>query len=277
MSFISRGFKGRRRDSDADSDRVPPGQYVTDDFPVLSAGPTPHTPLDQWTFAVVDGDERKQWTWEEFQALPSEEVTSTSTASRAGRSSTRPGRASRSTRCWKKPGRRRPTCSPSATAATRRTCRRRTSPVGRRGSRSCTTGSRSTRSTAAPLACSFRISTSGRARSGSAAWRCAKTTSRASGKPTATTCTATRGASSGTGRLTWQVATVEEVVEETPRVRTIVLDVPDWPGHRAGQHLDVRLTAEDGYRAERVLDCLRSGRAGGDHGRAPGRREVSLT
>ena len=38
---------------------MPPGQYVTDDFPVLSAGPTPHTPLDQWTFAVVSGDERK--------------------------------------------------------------------------------------------------------------------------------------------------------------------------------------------------------------------------
>jgi ferredoxin-NADP reductase len=53
------------------------------------------------------------------------------------------------------------------------------------------------------------------------------------------------------GRLTWQVAGVEEVVDETPRVRTIVLDVPDWPGHRAGQHLDIRLTAEDGYRAER--------------------------
>jgi ferredoxin-NADP reductase len=52
-------------------------------------------------------------------------------------------------------------------------------------------------------------------------------------------------------RLTWQVATVEEVVDETPRVRTIVLDVPEWDGHRAGQHLDVRLTAEDGYRAER--------------------------
>jgi ferredoxin-NADP reductase len=52
-------------------------------------------------------------------------------------------------------------------------------------------------------------------------------------------------------RLSWQVATVEEVVDETPRVKTIVLDVPDWPGHRAGQHLDVRLTAEDGYRAER--------------------------
>ncbi len=51
--------------------------------------------------------------------------------------------------------------------------------------------------------------------------------------------------------MNWEVATVDDVVDETARVRTIVLDVPDWPGHRAGQHLDVRLTAEDGYRAER--------------------------
>src|SRR6188508_2178927 len=50
------------------------------------------------------------------------------------------------------------------------------------------------------------------------------------------------------GRLTWQLA---ELVVETPRVKTIVLDVPSWPGHRAGQHVDVRLTAEDGYQAER--------------------------
>jgi ferredoxin-NADP reductase len=53
------------------------------------------------------------------------------------------------------------------------------------------------------------------------------------------------------GRLSWQIATVDAVVDETARVRTLVLDVPDWAGHRAGQHLDVRLTAEDGYRAER--------------------------
>ena len=46
-------------------------------------------------------------------------------------------------------------------------------------------------------------------------------------------------------------ATVREVVTETPRARTLVLDVPDWPGHRAGQHVDVRLTAEDGYQAQR--------------------------
>ncbi len=54
------------------------------------------------------------------------------------------------------------------------------------------------------------------------------------------------------GRLTWQTATVSSVTNETPQVRTILLDVPGWPGHRAGQHVDVRLTAEDGYQAERA-------------------------
>jgi ferredoxin-NADP reductase len=53
------------------------------------------------------------------------------------------------------------------------------------------------------------------------------------------------------GRLNWHVADVVEVVAETPRVKTIAFDVPGWPGHRAGQHVDVRLTAEDGYQAER--------------------------
>jgi ferredoxin-NADP reductase len=53
------------------------------------------------------------------------------------------------------------------------------------------------------------------------------------------------------GRLSWQLATVVELLDETPRVRSIVLDCPGWPGHRAGQHVDVRLTAEDGYQAQR--------------------------
>ena len=53
------------------------------------------------------------------------------------------------------------------------------------------------------------------------------------------------------GRLTWQLCDVAELVEETPGVKTLVLDAPDWPGHRAGQHVDVRLTAEDGYQAQR--------------------------
>jgi ferredoxin-NADP reductase len=53
------------------------------------------------------------------------------------------------------------------------------------------------------------------------------------------------------GRLTWRVADVVAARRETPSARTLVLDVPDWPGHLAGQHVDIRLTAEDGYMAQR--------------------------
>src|ERR1700755_281482 len=66
----------RRRRPDVDPSRIPPGQYPTRDFPVLSAGPTPHTPLEQWTFSVrgeVDGEHT--WSWDELQALPNEDVT----------------------------------------------------------------------------------------------------------------------------------------------------------------------------------------------------------
>jgi DMSO/TMAO reductase YedYZ molybdopterin-dependent catalytic subunit len=73
MSPISRGF--RRRRPDVDSDRLPPGQYLTHDFPVLSYGPTPHTPLDEWSFTIQGAvDEAATWSWEEFLALPSEMV-----------------------------------------------------------------------------------------------------------------------------------------------------------------------------------------------------------
>src|ERR671930_585155 len=53
------------------------------------------------------------------------------------------------------------------------------------------------------------------------------------------------------GRLSWRPAEVLEVRPETSRTKTIAFDIPGWPGHRAGQHVDVRLTAEDGYQAER--------------------------
>jgi DMSO/TMAO reductase YedYZ molybdopterin-dependent catalytic subunit len=74
MTPISRGFRGRR--SDVDSSRVPPGQHVVSDFPVLSAGPTPHTSLDEWSFTIRGAvDEPVSWPWQEFLALPSETVT----------------------------------------------------------------------------------------------------------------------------------------------------------------------------------------------------------
>jgi len=72
---ISRGFHGRRHE-DADPSRTPPGQYVTSDFPVLAAGPTPHTPLDEWTFTVRgEVDEPRSWSWDELKALPEEGIT----------------------------------------------------------------------------------------------------------------------------------------------------------------------------------------------------------
>ena len=52
-------------------------------------------------------------------------------------------------------------------------------------------------------------------------------------------------------RLNWTLGEVVELIDETPRVRSIVLDVPEWPGHLPGQHVDIRLTAADGYQAQR--------------------------
>lgn len=73
MDFVSPGFTGRRRRSDP---ALPPGQYLTEDFPVLSAGPTPRIPLDQWEFAVTtETGTRRTWTWPQLLALPSASVT----------------------------------------------------------------------------------------------------------------------------------------------------------------------------------------------------------
>jgi ferredoxin-NADP reductase len=69
------------------------------------------------------------------------------------------------------------------------------------------------------------------------------------------------------GRLIWRVAEVVDVLTETARVKTIAFDVPGWPGHRPGQHVDVRLTAEDGYQAQRSYSI----------GSAPGGTRIELT
>jgi DMSO/TMAO reductase YedYZ molybdopterin-dependent catalytic subunit len=76
VSFVSRGFRGKRRD-EGPSGRVPPGQYLVDDFPVLTAGPTPDVPLDQWEFTVIDetGSTAARWTWPELRALPTDDIT----------------------------------------------------------------------------------------------------------------------------------------------------------------------------------------------------------
>src|SRR3954451_22852730 len=73
MGFISRGFRGRPRDEGV---KLPPGQYLVHDFPVLSAGPTPRVPLDDWSLTVrTETGEQHSWTWSQLTALPSEECT----------------------------------------------------------------------------------------------------------------------------------------------------------------------------------------------------------
>ena len=75
MSIVSRGFRGRRRQPGAGL--IQPGQYIVDDFPVLSAGPTPITSVEEWDFTIVDetGSVAARWTWDEFRSLPAETPT----------------------------------------------------------------------------------------------------------------------------------------------------------------------------------------------------------
>jgi DMSO/TMAO reductase YedYZ molybdopterin-dependent catalytic subunit len=73
VSPVTRGFRGRRRD---EGDRLPPGQYLVDDFPVLSAGPTPIVGVDAWSLEITGAiDEPRLYTWEQFRVLPSERFT----------------------------------------------------------------------------------------------------------------------------------------------------------------------------------------------------------
>jgi DMSO/TMAO reductase YedYZ molybdopterin-dependent catalytic subunit len=73
MAIFSRGFSGRRRTSD---EKLPPGQYLTDDFPVLSAGPTPRVDLDEWELTLTtETGEVHRWDWAAMQALPQAEPT----------------------------------------------------------------------------------------------------------------------------------------------------------------------------------------------------------
>src|SRR5215212_5105555 len=73
--FFSRRLRRRRRPPDG-ATPPPPGQYLVEGFPVLSAGPTPRTPLDEWYLSIGGRvDEPRRWSWEEFRALPSEEIT----------------------------------------------------------------------------------------------------------------------------------------------------------------------------------------------------------
>jgi len=74
--FVSRGFVGRRRSPPSRADRIPPGQYETQDFPVLSTGPTPRVPRDGWSLTIQGLVKTEvRWSWEQFLALPAQSFT----------------------------------------------------------------------------------------------------------------------------------------------------------------------------------------------------------
>ena len=198
MTFISRGFHRRQAEPDQEG-RVPPGQYLTRDFPVLSAGPTPRRPLESWSFSIErEIDEPRRWTWNELRALPSENIT-------------------KDIHCvtkWSKLDTHWEGVSLDTLLANVETKAEFVMAFSDGGYTTNlpladVTGGKAWLAfgyDGAPLApehggprgCSCRICTSGRARSGCAACVCSWKTSRASGRATATTTTATRGANSGT-------------------------------------------------------------------------------
>jgi len=73
MDIVSRGFSGRRS---SENEKLPPGQYLINDFPILSAGPTPHVSLDDWEFTIQDSTGvLRRWDWKSFRNLPTENIT----------------------------------------------------------------------------------------------------------------------------------------------------------------------------------------------------------
>ena len=181
-SPISRRFHGRRREVDAA--RVPPGQYVTGDFPVLSAGPSPTHPARSVELP-------SRWGGRPADVVVTVDIHCVTSWSKLGTNWRGVGR-----HALRRPRHRAPVRDgPQRTAATRPTCRSTTCSAARPGSCTPSRGRRSRASTAARLACSCRTSTSGRAPSGCRASRRWRPTGPASGRTTATTTTATPGSS----------------------------------------------------------------------------------
>ena len=248
---VSRGFQGRR--SDGPDERIPPGQYLSDDFPVLSAGPTPHTPLEEWTFAIRGGPEPTTWTWEEFRAAPARD-----------RDQGHPLRHEVDEARHQLGGRL------GRHAPRRRRARRHAVLAFSDGDYTTNLPLEDVSDGKAWVAFGYDGEPLDPEHGGPARllvphlyfWKSAKWVrglaadgprrGRLLGVVRLPHATETHGASSGTRATELDARRRRrDRIDETPRVRTIALDVPEWPGHRAGQHVDVRLTAEDGYQAQR--------------------------
>ena len=232
MSIFTRGFSGRRS---ADDDRLPPGQYLTGDFPVLSAGPTPRVPLDAWRFTVrTESDQGHGGPGRSSPRSRSRTVTVDLHCVTGWTKLDTVGAGSPSTPC-STTSRPRPT-SPwcTATAGTPPTCRSRTCSTARPGSPSSTTATSSPPSTAGRPACWSRTCTSGSPPSGSADRPHAPGRAGLLGaarlprlrRPVA------RAAVPGglTARRTWRPADLAERRPETDTATTLVLRVPRLAG-----------------------------------------------
>jgi Oxidoreductase molybdopterin binding domain len=199
MSPISRGFRHLHRASDEDAGRVPPGQYVTKGFPVLSAGPTPRTPLEKWTFSITQGGQiRKSWTWQEFRALPTETIAADiHCVTRWSKLGTEWRGVSVDTLLGQA-GYDAPYVMASCDGGYTTNLPIADVTGGQAWVPSATTAARWRLSTAVRPGCWCRTCISGRAPSGCAAWTCATPMSRGSGRATAITCMGTHGENSGT-------------------------------------------------------------------------------
>ena len=165
--ILLRGFRGRHRSQEDTA--LPTGQYLEDGFPVLSGGPTPRTPQEEWDFSIGgELDEPKRWTWEEFSQLPSEQITrDIHCVTKWSKVGTRWEGVSRGHLAG---GGRNPppsTSQPSATATTPPIYPWRMSRVARLGWPTPTRANSSSQSTAGRRACWCRTCTSGRVPSGS--------------------------------------------------------------------------------------------------------------
>ena len=280
MSFVSRGFQGRRT-TDEEAARLPPGQYLTPDFPVLSAGPTPRTPLDQWSFTIQGAvDEARSWTLGRAHRAAVRDVhrrhplrhevdearhdVDRRLARHAARRASRP--SADYVTAWSDGGyttnmpledlqRRARVDRVGVRRRAARARARRPGPAARPPpvlleEREVGARARPHRAGRARLLGGRRLPQLRRPVAGAAVLR----------------------GLSRRRRSLWRPATVRAVVEETPRARTLVLDVPDWPGHRAGQHLDLRLTAEDGYQAQRSYSISSAPELGDGRGDGGARR-----
>ncbi len=212
-THISRGFKSKRQEQ-TPKKRLPPGQYVTTDFPVLSAGPTPQIKVADWTFALqLNGSLLGKWNWEEFEALRQTTIkTDIHCVTKWSKLDT----------TWQ-----------GVTFDDLLKAVGLSEPPAPYIMAHCD-GAYTTNVPVADLV-------GGRG-------MVVTPTMVIPGKSRDMTATEI---SVSSRRIEWQLAEVRDVVIETPRVKSLLLRPVGWPGHLPGQHVDIRLTAGDGYQAQR--------------------------